>query len=171
MMRFSCARGPARRPAGGQPSAAVRAGAAWLVVLFALGSISGFTSHIRGRRGAAGKWRQDPLAPSAVRWYEGLFGKQGGARGGHGPLGPRRFGKGPTEPPWVLRTARGLPTPRALKEPEFPPPVLFRFRFGFLLGRRGVRLRRVRRRCDLRVLKGVEMPQDRLQSVLLLLEV
>lgn len=105
-----------------------------------------------------------------VRQCEGLFGKRGRPRR-HGSLGPLRFGKGRAEPPGALKTACRLQTPRALKEPEFPPPVLFRFRFGFLLGRRGVRLLRVRRRGNLRFLKGVEVPQNRLEFVLLLLKV
>lgn len=65
----------------------------------------------------------------------------------------------------------GLRSPRVLKEPEFPSSVLFGFGFGFLLGSGGGGLLRVRRRCDLSFLNGMEFPQHWLQFVFLLLKV
>ena len=100
----------------------------------------------RGRTG----WRpaQPPFTPSYLFWKRVYFELQ-----------------------WVFKTAFRLQTPWVLKEPEFPPSVLFRFSFGFLLGSWGVRLLSVRRRCDLSFLERMKFPQNWLEFVFLLLEI
>lgn len=123
---------------------------------------------------ARDSWRVVTLDSSLlvmIGGYKGLFGEQGGTRGRPSrPPAPRSCSL------WerAARPQRVGPTAfrrRVSEEPEFPPPVLFGFRFGFLLGGRGGGLLRVRRGCTLSFLERAELPQDRLQLVLLLLEV
>lgn len=108
-------------------------------------------------------------------WCEGLFGTQGekqGARVGTAvPLILSVLEKDWLKSQWVGKTAWGLPSPRVLEEPEFPPSVLFGLSFGFLLGRGGVSLLSVRRRDDLSFLDRVQFSQHRLEFVLLLLKI
>lgn len=70
-----------------------------------------------------------------------------------------------------LKDSLGLPKPTRLKEPEFPPSVLFGLSFGFLLGRGGVSLLSVRQRGDLSFLDRVQFSQHGLQFVFLLLKI
>lgn len=150
-------------------------GLGFFLIFDYLSFISDFTPHTSDLQRTAGKgWQPLPLLHT-ICWCEGLFGTKGEKQGAHigtaVPLVLSSLEKDWLKFQWVWKTVWGLPSPRVLKKPEFPPSVLFGLSFGFLLGCGGGSLLSVRRRDDLSFLDRVQFSQHRLEFVFLLLKI